>query len=116
MIRQNYGKIFNIASLKGVTGSPCQSNYATSKAAIIGFSKSLAKEVGKNNIVVNAICPGFVETDLNKGDQIKKENARRQSLLDYRHALDDYVNFMIYAISDRFQGISGQVFHLDSRI
>lgn len=110
------GKVFNISSLMGQIGSAGQSNYAASKAAIIGFSKSLAKELGPHNILVNCICPGFIQTNLNYGREDKVIRSRKQSVLDNTNALDDLVNFLLYAASDRFSSISGQTFHLDARI
>ncbi len=64
MMSQRSGKIINITSIAGVTGNAGQTNYAASKAGMIGFTKSLAKEVGSRNIQVNAVAPGFVETDM----------------------------------------------------
>ena len=64
MMGQRSGKIINITSIVGVTGNAGQSNYAASKAGIIGFTKSIAKELGSRNITVNAIAPGYVETDM----------------------------------------------------
>ncbi|RAP34095.1 beta-ketoacyl-ACP reductase [Candidatus Marinamargulisbacteria bacterium SCGC AG-410-N11] len=66
MIKQKYGRIINVTSVVGVIGNPGQSNYAASKAGIIGFTKSIAKEVGIKNITCNAIAPGFIETDMVK--------------------------------------------------
>ncbi len=64
MVRQKYGRIVNISSVSGIAGQGGQTNYAASKAGIIGFSKSLAKELGPRNITVNVVAPGFVVTDL----------------------------------------------------
>ena len=75
MMSQRAGKIVNITSISGVVGNAGQTNYAASKAGIIGFSKSLAKELGSRNIQVNAVAPGFVETDMTaklNEDQRKK--------------------------------------------
>jgi 3-oxoacyl-[acyl-carrier protein] reductase len=66
MTRQRYGRIINIVSLSGITGLPGQCNYSASKAAIIGATKALAQEVGKRNITVNAIAPGFIKTDMTR--------------------------------------------------
>lgn len=116
MLYQGYGKIINIASLKGQEGSPQQSNYSASKAGIIALTRSLAKEVGGNNISVNAICPGFIETDLNRNYPVKKRKAIEKSVLKIDYCLRDYINFLIFLLSDEINGISGQVFNLDSRI
>ena len=64
MMKARYGRIINITSVVGVTGNPGQANYAAAKAGMIGFSKSLAREVGSRNITVNCIAPGFIETDM----------------------------------------------------
>jgi 3-oxoacyl-[acyl-carrier protein] reductase len=66
MIKARYGRIINIGSVVGLTGNPGQSNYAAAKAGLIGFSKSLAREVASRNITVNTIAPGFIETDMTR--------------------------------------------------
>ena len=116
MIQHKSGKIINISSLKGQEGCEGQVNYSASKAGLIGFTKSLAKELGKFNISVNAICPGFIVTDLNRHDEKKKEIAQNKSLLPIDSMLDDLVNYIIYMSSDKFIGISGRVFNLDARL
>ncbi len=67
MIRQRGGRIINMSSVVGLTGNPGQANYATSKAAILGFTKALAREVASRQITVNAIAPGYIETDMTSG-------------------------------------------------
>ena len=116
MIKQKYGKIINIASLKGQEGSAGQVNYTASKAGIISLTKSLAKELGQYNIAVNAVCPGFVVTDLNRHDDTKKSKAENRSLLSIDYGLHDTINFLIFMSSSMFSGISGRVFNLDSRL
>lgn len=116
MIHQHKGKIINIASLKGQLGSEGQANYAASKAGLIGFSKSLAKELGGMGVSVNVVCPGYITTDLNKENKYKKEIAEDMSVLSIEHGLNDFINFMTFLVSDQVNGISGQVFNLDSRI
>lgn len=115
MMKQNNGKIINVASLKGQEGAAQQVNYAASKAGVIALTKSLAKEVGKYNISVNAVCPGFIVTDLNRYDENKRVNAINRSLLPIDKMMDDIVSFMVYMSSDCFTGISGRIFNLDSR-
>lgn len=77
MIRQRYGRIINVASVVGLTGNPGQANYVASKAAIIGFTKAVAREVASRNITVNAVAPGFIETEMTLGI---REAAREQLL------------------------------------
>ncbi len=116
MIANGRGKIINIASLKGQLGSEGQCNYAASKAGVIGLTKSLAKEIGEFGISVNAICPGFIVTDLNRTNSNKAEIAERMSILRDKRSLEDFLSFVIMLSSDELVGISGQVFNLDSRI
>lgn len=110
------GKILFISSTKGTTGSYGQSNYAASKAALIGFSKSIAKELGKFGIAVNVICPGFIPTNLNRDAPYKKQLAIEQSVLKKTSNEIEIVNFTIYLLSDLVSTASGQTFHLDSRM
>lgn len=116
MIKRKEGKIINIASLKGQVGSPGQVNYSSSKAGMIALTKALAKEFSGYNISVNAICPGFIVTDLNRHDIKKQEKAKKQSLLSIEYALDDLINFILFFSSKKISGISGRVFNLDSRV
>lgn len=67
MLRRRYGRIINIGSVAGIMGNPGQANYAASKAGLIGFSKSLAKEFGKRKITCNVVAPGFIATDMTAG-------------------------------------------------
>ena len=75
MIRQRYGRIVNMSSVVGLMGSAGQTNYAASKAAILGFTRSLAREVASRNITVNAVAPGYIATDMTDdlSDQVKQE-------------------------------------------
>jgi len=75
MMKARAGRIVNVTSVVGFTGNPGQTNYAAAKAGIVGFSKSLAREVGSRNITVNCVAPGFIETDMTRSlapDQVKK--------------------------------------------
>jgi 3-oxoacyl-[acyl-carrier protein] reductase len=77
MMKARFGRIINITSVVGVTGNAGQTNYAAAKAGIIGFSKSLAREVGSRNITVNCIAPGFIDTDMTRA----LSEAQRQALI-----------------------------------
>ncbi|WP_158318801.1 SDR family NAD(P)-dependent oxidoreductase [Robertmurraya kyonggiensis] len=116
MVNNQQGKIINIASLKGQSGSENQANYSTSKGGVISLTKSMAIELGKYNILVNALCPGFISTDMNKNIEFKSYAAQKASVLKYHDSLYDLINFVIFMVSDSFSSISGQVFNLDSRI
>lgn len=116
MIRARNGKIINVASLKGQLGSEGQANYAASKAGIIGFSKSLAKELGKVGVSVNVVCPGYIETDLNRENLHKREIAEEMSTMSVESGMEDYKNFVTFLVSDLLKGVSGQVYNIDSRI
>jgi 3-oxoacyl-[acyl-carrier protein] reductase len=79
MLRSRWGRIISVSSISGITGNPGQANYAASKAGIIGFSKSIAREIGSRNITVNVVAPGFIETDMTDelGTEIAEEVTRR---------------------------------------
>lgn len=116
MIKNKSGKIINIASLKGQLGSEGQANYAASKAGVIGYSRSLAKELGKVGVSINVVCPGFIKTDLNCDNTYKSQIANRMSAMSTEYSLEDYLNFTLFLASDYLKGVSGQVFNIDSRI
>lgn len=78
MMKAQRGRIINIASVVGITGSAGQANYAAAKAGVLGFTKSLAREVGSRNITINAVAPGWIETDMTRN----LPEAQRQALLD----------------------------------
>lgn len=79
MLRSKWGRIISVSSISGISGNPGQANYAASKAGIIGFSKSIAREIGSRNITVNVVAPGFIETDMTEelGPEIAQEVAGR---------------------------------------
>jgi 3-oxoacyl-[acyl-carrier protein] reductase len=80
MMKARYGRIINITSVVGVTGNAGQTNYAAAKAGIIGFSKSLAREVGSRNITVNCIAPGFIDTDMTRALSEEQRGALVQQI------------------------------------
>lgn len=114
MIKQKYGRIINISSVVGVVGNPGQVNYSASKAGIIGFTKSLAREVAGRNITVNAIAPGFIETDMTKilPEDIKKSMVETIPMKRYGRP-EDVANLAVFLGSDRAGYITGQVVHVD---
>ena len=102
------------AVMGGVSGNAGQTNYAASKAGIIGFTKSLAKEVASRNILVNAVAPGFVETDLtsNSSDKIREEMLSHISLGRFAQP-EDVANVMLFLCSGLADYVSGQVIGVD---
>jgi 3-oxoacyl-[acyl-carrier protein] reductase len=114
MMSQRSGKIVSVASIVGLTGNAGQANYAASKAGMIGFTKSLAKEVGSRNIQVNAVAPGFVET----GMTAKLSDAQRQKLADSiplkRTARPEEIAGVVsFLVSSDADYITGQVICID---
>ncbi len=114
MIKQKQGSIINIASVVGINGNAGQCNYSSSKAGVIGFTKSIAKEVGKKNIRVNAIAPGFIKTDMTDklSEKVKKEYIKTIPLK-RMGTPDDIANIVAFLASDLSTYITGQVIVAD---
>lgn len=114
MIKKRFGRIVNIASVIGVMGNAGQSNYAASKAGIIGFSKAVAKELAGRNITVNAIAPGFIDTAMTAAlPEQNREEMRRMIPLDRFGTGEDVANVVLFLLSDLGSYITGQVVHCD---
>ena len=114
MMKQRYGRIVNISSVAGLAGNAGQTNYAASKAGLVGLTKSLAKEVGSRNITVNAVAPGFVETALtvNLPPELK-EAAIKATPLGRWGTPQDIANAVAFLVSDEASFITGQVLSVD---
>lgn len=114
MMRQRSGRIINMTSIVGLTGNPGQTNYAASKAGIIGFTKSVAKEVGSRGITVNAIAPGYIETAMT---EVLPEAVRSAFLkatpLSRAGQPDDVAGIAAFLASDDAAFITGQVMRVD---
>ena len=114
MMKARSGRIINISSVVGVSGNAGQTNYSASKAGIIGFTKSLAKEVASRNILVNAVAPGFIETNMTDvlKDEIKEEIAKTIPLKRMGKA-EDVANVVKFLSSEDSSYITGQVINID---
>jgi 3-oxoacyl-[acyl-carrier protein] reductase len=114
MMRQKYGRIVNITSVSGIAGNAGQTNYSASKAGMIGFTKSLAKEIGPRNITVNAVAPGFVETDLTRDLPAElKEAAIKLTPLGRWGTCEDVALAVAFLASDEAAYVTGQTLSVD---
>lgn len=114
MLRARWGRIISIASVAGVAGNAGQANYAASKAGMIGFSKSVAKEVGSRGITVNVVAPGFINTDLTSGlDERVKQAAMSSITLGRFGQPDEVAGVVDFLASEQAAYITGQVISVD---
>jgi 3-oxoacyl-[acyl-carrier protein] reductase len=114
MMKQRYGRIVNITSVVGLSGNAGQTNYSASKAGLIGFTKSLAKEVGSRNITVNAVAPGFVTTVLtNDLSEEYKQAAIKATPMGRFGTPEDIAYAVAFLVSDQASFITGQVLSVD---
>ena len=113
MLKQRSGSIINLSSVVGVKGNPGQSNYSASKAAIIGFTKSIALELGSRNIRCNAIAPGFIETEMTKALNDDQVNDWADNIpLKRTGKVDDIANTSLFLASDMSAYVTGQVINV----
>jgi len=113
MLKQKNGSIINLSSVVGVKGNAGQSNYSSSKAAIIGFTKSVALELGSRNIRCNAIAPGFIETEMTRALQQDQINEWAESIpLKRSGKAEDVANTSLFLASDMSSYITGQVMNV----
>ncbi len=110
MMKQRGGSIINVSSIVGMTGNAGQTNYSASKAGIIGFSKSLAKELGSRNIRCNAIAPGFIETDMTHGISEEMRNSFKEKIPLGRYgSAEEVAKTVLFLASDLSSYVNGQV-------
>lgn len=114
MMKQKYGKIISMASVVGVMGNAGQVNYSASKAGVIGMTMSLARELASRGINVNAVAPGFIQTDMTAvlSDEVKADLAKNIPL-GTLGTVEDVANTVAFLASDESKYITGQVIHVD---
>ncbi len=114
MIKARYGRIINITSVVACSGNPGQVNYAAAKAGMIGFTRALAREVGSRGVTVNAIAPGFIDTDMTDGlTEEQHQTLLAQIPLNRLGLPDEVANVAVFLASDRAGYITGETMHVN---
>lgn len=114
MLKGRWGRIVNVASIVGLIGNAGQANYSASKAGIIGFTKTVAREVASRNVTVNAIAPGFIATEMTKvlSDDVQ-ENLMKQIPLGRLGSVEDVADTVLFLVSEKAGYITGEVIRVD---
>ena len=114
MLKKKFGRIINISSISGLMGNPGQVNYSSSKAALTGFTKSLAKEVGSRNITVNSVAPGYIETDMTSFlENETRMNIIKNIPLGRIGNVNDVSDLVMFLASEEASYITGQTISVD---
>lgn len=114
MMKQRYGRIINVTSVVGVLGNPGQANYVAAKAGVIGLTKTMARELANRNIHVNAVAPGFIETDMtDELNEEMKEQLLAQIPLNTLGKPEDIANVIRFLVSSDADYITGQTLHVN---
>ena len=114
MRKSKWGRIINISSISGLIGNKGQANYSASKAGLIGFTRTICKELGNRNITVNAIAPGFIETDMTAVlEEVYVNEIKARIPMGRFGQVEDVANAVLYFVSDEASFVSGQVIAID---
>ncbi len=114
MMKQRWGRIVNIASVVGAMGNAGQTNYSATKAGVMGFTRSLAKEIGSRNITVNAVAPGFIETDMTRDlPEAQKAQLSAAVALGRLGQPEEIADAVAFLVSDRASYITGETLHVN---
>ncbi len=114
MVKQRWGRIISISSIVGIVGNQGQANYASAKAGVIGFTRTIAKEVASHSITVNAVAPGFIDTDMTQRLKEEwKQELKRQIPLGYFGSPRDVAEAVAFLASEEARYITGQVLGVD---
>jgi 3-oxoacyl-[acyl-carrier protein] reductase len=117
MLKQHYGRIISISSIVGIIGNAGQANYSAAKAGIIGFTKAIAKEIASRNITVNAVAPGFIETEMTKQlPEDKRQEMASKIPAGFLGTPKDVADAVAFLASDEARYITGQVITVDGGI
>mgnify|MGYP003970780785 FL=1 len=114
MMKARFGRIVNVSSVVGFTGNPGQVNYSSTKAALIGFTKSLAKEVASRNITCNAVAPGFIKTDMtDKLSDDQKKRLSEQIPMKRLGTIEDVANGVLFFTTKLAEYVTGTTLHIN---
>lgn len=114
LLRNRFGRIVNIASVSGLKGTPGQTNYSAAKAAVIGATKALAQEIAKRNVTVNAVAPGFIETDMT--DELDQQELKKLIPANRFGKAEEVADLVSFLVSKKSSYITGEVININGGI